>query len=671
MLLDVTLQRDKAGKISDEVSSYSPDDKTKERLTQIKSLFTQAYTIRNKPYREFNDLSLVDRMNLDQMSFGQYVEPPSMDPAEAWRSRAFRPIVRNQIIKIAAHITASIIEPMVFAQNDADEEDRDAAGVMKDVMAWVNERSDYDKTFIASVIGALVNPCAYVYTENTKRYKTKRLKKSDGTIDVKRVLDEYLSGLKDYIVPCDEVWITNIYENDIQKQPAVIWRRVVDFSDAKARYGGNKNFDEYVRPGFQMIMGDDALFYYTHDQDQEQRLVEELIIWIPGEGLRLTQINGVLCCDPDEPNPRLDGLVPLAKFGFELIDEGRFFYYKSLAFKLCNDEALINTAYRMMEDGTYLQAMPPAVAFGVDAVSSAVMIPGAVTTFDNTDNPQASFQTIVGNNNLTALYNLTAKAEQSIDESGASPIMGGDAPKQNTTAYEISRLEQNARVLLGLFGKMVSLAVRDWGRLKVSDILQHMTVGEVSELAGGGGGMLKFRKFLLPDKVIDGKRKSKMIQFVSPDEMPQTGDEETILEASRKIADKEEQMGDKTKIIKVNPELFRRMKYMVVVKAEAVVPQSPAMQKALMLEEYALLRGNQLVNQEAITRDLALGAYERTSEDTDRYMMKPEELQQMAQAQAGVAQPDGLSGNFLDAAKGEGAATPDMSGAMKTLTNIK
>lgn len=664
MLTDVSLTLDKDGRVQNAQSTYAPSEAAKFRLSQVREWMQTASAVRNRPYREFNDVSLVDRMNLDQMSFGQYVEPPSMDPAEAWRSRAFRPVVRNQVIKIAAHVTASVIEPLVFAQNDADEEDRDSAAVMRDVMEWVNERSDYDRTFICSVVGALVNPCHFAYTENTKRYRTKRWKKPDGSIDSKKILDEWFSGLKDYSVPCDEVWITNPYEPDIQKQPVVVWRRVIDYSDARARHAGNADFDAHVRPGVQVFMGDDALFYEAYDRDLNAQQVEDLIVWVPTEGLRLEVMNGVLLTDPDEPNPREDGLVPLVKFIYELIDEGRFFYGKSLVFKLGPDEAVINTAYRMTEDGTYLVAMPPAVAFGVDTVQSAVMIPGAVTTFDNSTNPQASFETIAGNNNVAALYRLTELAEKSINESGASPLIGGDAPSGDSTAYEISRVEQNARTVLGLFGKMIGFAVRDWGRLKIGDIVQHVMVGEVTEIVGNP---LKFRKLLLPNKTSNGRKVTKQIEFVSPDQMPQDGSEESVMKASREIRRAELAKGDRVQIIRVNPELGRKLKYSVVCRSTAVMPESPAMRKALMLEEYALGKDDPMLNQEEWKRDLLLGAFERTAEDPDRYMKRPEEIMQMVQQEQGAGGQAGLSSGFKSAAKAEGGIRTPAGGTASPL----
>lgn len=624
MIIELTQQLDeKLQKKLVRQSEYNPSKKVKDRIQQIVKDYQVAYQIRQKPYTEFNNMSLIERMNLDQQSFNQYVEAQSMDPDEAWRSTAFRPIVRNKIITIAAHVTAAIMYPKVYAQNENDDEDRASAEVMRDLMEWAGEQSRYDRTFVYAVIGALVNPATIIHTEFAEKMRDIKEMKEDGSWTIKEVLDEVFSGFINSVVPVDELYIANPYEHDIQKQPFLLWRRVIDYSTARTKYGHMDNF-KYVKPGVQFLYSDARdTFYEEWDQDLNQRLVEEIIYYNRSGDLQLALLNGAIMeDDPDSPNPRKDKMYPFSKSGYELIDDGKFFYYKSLAFKLAPDEQVLNTAYRMVADGTFLQVMPPAVVYGNEEINSSVIVPGRVTTIDNTENPNASFQTLSTNNNLTAGYNLLEKVEGSINESSADILQSGQAGGGDQTAFEISRLEQNARVMLGLFAKMIGFLVEDFGKLRMNDILQFLTIGDVEQIESPNG-LLKFRTFLLPDRMVDGKNKTKKIKFDMdmPDDFTTEEDE---MEMSKKIYLEEKSLGDKTKIYRVNPTLFRNLKFRCVVKPEALYPKSDALTKALNLEAYGLAIANPMANAEAVTRDLLFGSFDKTKDDPDKYMAQPQ-----------------------------------------------
>ncbi len=620
MILELTLERDKrTNAILAKAAPIDMDERAKERTAMVMKDFSVANGMRNKPYREFNNLSLVQRMNQDSLSWNQYVEPPSDDPAQAWRSTAFRPIVHNKIIAIAAHLTASVIYPLIYAQNEQDKEDKAAAIVMRDLMEFANEQSKYDRNFISGVINALVYPAVIIHTEYA--HVERMVKRNvDGKIVEKKETDEVFSGFQDTVLNPLELYVPNFYESDIQKQPFLIWRKMIDYATATTKYGDNARFKKYVRPGIQYLYSDeDGNFYEMWDEELRGELVEEVIYYNRSGDLKLTFVNGILLSDADEMNPREDKLYPFSKSGYEVIHE-KFFYYKSLAFKLANDEQVVNTAYRMLADGTYLQVMPPAVIFGTEEIRAGIIAPGMVTAIADAD-PKSSFQTIQTNNNLSAAFNLLQKVEGSMSESSTEGLQGGQNGSSGQTAYEISRLEQNARVMLGLFGKMIGFLVQDFGILRVSDVLQFLTVGEASQLVGDANQM-KFRKFVMPDRESKGKRRTRRIEFT--DELPDEMTDEDVAAESLKIAESEVEEGDEIEIFKVNPTLFRKLKFKIRVTPEAVLPKSDALKKAIQLEEYALAIANPLLDAEAITKDLLLSWFEKTSGDPDKYIKKAE-----------------------------------------------
>lgn len=665
MILNLKLEYDEHGEVTNGTpSDYNPSEAIKTRTMEVIDDFGSSWNERERPFEEFNDVSLIDRINMDRQSFNQFVYSEPRDASEEWRSLAFRPIVRNKIITIAAHITATIIYPKIYAQNENDQDDRDCAEVMRDLMEWANERANYDNTFMQTVVNALVDPAAFVHTEYCKKFREIKERIEDNPDDyqeqeeeggrvkwkTKKILDELYSGFQDSLVPCDEVYLGNFYEPVLQKQPFIIWRKVIDFPTAKAKYRGNDIFEKWVKPGVQYIYNDQGdLFYEVYDEDLRNRLVEEVIYYNREADLQLVFINGVLINDVDNPNPRKDKNYPFAATGYERFNS-RFFYWKSLAFKLAPDESVINTLYRMIIDGGYLQIMPPSVIFGSEEGSSDIIAPGVVTTIDNSDNPNATWQTLNTNNNLNAGLTILEKVESSVTESSVSDLQTGEAANGSQTAYEISRLEQNARVMFGQFAKMIGFLVRDFGYLRVGDILQFMTVAEVMELESPNG-RLKFKNFVIPERKVNGKTVSRKIEFDG--EMPDEMTEEEKLDKSFELLSEEELQG--MQIYKVNPTLFRKMKYMLRVQPEALFPKSDSLQKALMLEEYALAMNNPLTAKEAITRDLLLGAFDKTKDDPEEYMMKPDPMAGMAGGMGGAMGDPNTQAMEAKAAQGKGA----------------
>lgn len=621
MIIDLELQRDDKGFLTadralakDGVEPYNPSKEVKDVTNLVMSDYTDANVIRNTPYEEFNDLDLITRQNTDQRSFNAWREFPSNDPDEAWKSDAFRPIVRNKIISIAAHITGNLIFPRVTAQNDEDEEDKDAATVMSDLMEWTAEQSNYERTFLYSVIGALVNPATIIHQEFRKNFRTIKTKKVGDTWQTKKVLDEENSGFVQTIVPVDELWISNIYEHDIQKQPFLIWRRVLDYNTARDKYKGNENFDKFVTPGIQFLFAKEKdTFYQMYDDNLEDRLVEEIIYYNRSSDLQLTFVNGVLLSDTEQPNPRVDKKYPFAKSGFELIDEGKFFFFKSLSFKTSPDEEVVNELYRLIIDGTFMQLMPPIAVFGEDEIGAAVTIPGRVTTLPNS----TKIEKISVGNDLQAGRQTLEKAESSISESATEPLISGQSTPGEQTAFEISRLETNARVLLGLFGKMIGFLVKDLGELVMGDILQHMTVGDVMEIVGGKT-RFKFRNFLIPDRTVEGKTKTRKIEFDS--NIPEKMTKQEEVKESFNILEREGGLDSNKELLRVNPKAFKNLKFKVKVTPDVVTPPSKNVERALNLEEYDRAIVQPFADQQELYKVLLLGSYDKTRDNPDRFI---------------------------------------------------
>jgi hypothetical protein len=610
VILDLKLAKD-GNKITAGQSSYQPAGAERETIARVLADFSVSVQAKRKSYKEFNDMTLIQRWQLDKSRFNGYQEDQSSGPDDAWRSNAVRPITRNRAISIAAHVTASVIFPQVHAQNDRDEEDKDAAIVMRDLMEFAGDQSKYDMTFLFSVIEALMSPAAIIQTGYSEMY---RIDRTDG--EAKTVLDETLSGFSDQIVPLDEFFHPNFYEHDIQRQAHIERRRVIPYHLASAKYSAKYPKFQHVKPGVTHLFdADSEMFYEQNDTELEGNMVEELIYWNRAEDLMLTIINGVLICEPTCCNPRFDKNYPFAKFGFEPIDGGRFFYYRSLVNKLGPDEEVVQTLWRMIIDGKFLELMPPGIIYGDETVTSNVMVPGMITSFG----PDTKFETINRHSNSDGGLGVLEKVEKSINESSIDPAQMGVQEKGNTTAYEMSVVEKNAKVMLGLFGKMISFGVKAFGDLRVSDILQYMTVADVMETTDMVGAV-KYRSFIVPDRMSGDKKRTHKIKMDLG--MFRGQDEITVGQKKDKEYELLKEAGDDTEIYLVNPQTFRRMKFLIRVTPELVSPPSDNMKKALNLEAFDRAINLPFIDQQNLAKDLLFGSYAATASDPDRYILK-------------------------------------------------
>ena len=612
---------------SDLNASYNPTDEEKKVRQEIVRHFTLGYNTMNTPRREFNDLSVLNRMSVDQMAFNTYQPNNGQsyqgDIVNSWRSNAIRPIVRNKAISVAAHATAHMIFPKIFAQNEASEEQLEAAQVMEDLMEFAADETDYDMLSLYAVIGALVNPASFVYTDYAETYiNQKRDKDDNGKWIVQKELCEELSGFQDQVIPVDELYIENFYESNIQKQGWLIWRKVQSYSLMKMKYESTYENFQYVKPGVQLIFNDaNNSFYNVYDTNLRGELCEEVIYWNKGADVKLILVNGVMLTECDNPNPRNDKQYPIAKFGYEPIDEGRCFYYKSLAFKLQQDANIVNTLYQMIIDGTYLNLMPPMINVGGEAITNDVIVPGAVTTLSS---PDADLRAVKLSENLSAGMTTLTQVEQSVSESSSTqPIVSG----HKETAYSMSIIQQEAQTMLGPFVKMISSFVKKFGELRVSDILQYMTILDATKITGSEDKEAVYKTFLIPNKLSAGKSKTRKIHFdsslptgkISEDDKMQLSMDTLKHEGGKATGES----GDR-EIFRVNPEIFRELEFSCVVTPDIMKPKSDELEKAYLLEEYDRAIQNPLLDQEQVTKDFLLAAYPKSKQNVDKYIKKQE-----------------------------------------------
>ena len=637
---ELELEIDKQIGIKNEPSEYQPTPDELAIRQMILRHFTLSSVIMFTPRVEFNDMSVIYRDQEDWMRWNTYQpnngNSNAGDQINGWHSNAISALTRNKCISIGAHATARLLFPKIFAHDSNSESQQDAAQVLSDLMEYSGEQCDYAQTSLRATIQAEVAPASIVHTEYNEVYReVKRIKNPDGTWFKELVLDETLSGFKDTIVPVDQIYIENFYEPDIQKQGWLLWRRVQSYSLMETKYGKKYPNFKHVKPGVQLIYNDaNQTFYNVYDTNMRPYMCEEIIYWNRSMDLMIIMVNGVMLTTHDNPNPRNDKLMPFAKFGYEFIDN-RCFYYKSLAFKLAPDDRTFNTLYPMIVDGTYLNVMPPLINQGGEIIGSDVIVPGAVTTFSD---PNSSLTPVKTSTDLKSGMEMMSLVDKDFNQTSEIPLapQGGQV-----TAYQISKAEQERNTLLGLFVNMIGQYVKQYGVLRLGDIMQYLTVADVDKITDDPE--LVYKTFLLHNKKSNGKSKTRKIKFDQSLPAEPMSDEQKMNMSYETLHMEGGQTSDQ-ELYRVNPELFRNLKYMVVVSPDVLNPLSEEVERAFMLEEYDRAIQNPLLDQEKVTKDFLLSAYPKSAKDPDAYLQKQGGSGIMGQINAatqGQQQPQG------------------------------
>lgn len=628
-------------------STYAPTPLETQCRVEFLNDFRLAWQTMHLPRPEFNDMSLYQRHINDMLAFNTYQEndgnPMMEDRLGGWRSTAMRPVQRNKAISIAAHMTARQLVPKVFAYDEEDNDQEDSAKVMGYLVDWAREQANYPFMALYRTIMSLYSPISWGYSEYSETYQNIQSgRNADGSPIFSRKLDESASCFKHIPLATDQVFFSDFYVRECQDQDFIILRRIISYDKFKQKYPENEYPNAKFVSGGIIVTVDDANrgYYQVYDPHMRQYDVEEIIRWRKSTDSRDIMVNGVLISQAYAPNPRMDHQYPFDCFYYLPINE-RCIAGKSLIFALGPESSLLNTQYQTINDANYLNLFPPTVTTGSEKVGMDVIVPGLNLAFSDKDIEIKKISTVDGNSIQTAMAVMN-QVEKSLSESSQDPIQQGQQTDgMPSTAYEISRIEQNAATVLGLTMKfMANSHVIPYGKLLLSDILQYMTVADAEKTSDEGG--LIYKTFFVPEAGSTGKMNK--ISFDA--KLPDTMTPEEKLDMSYDLLIKQGGMKSRMMLYKANPSLFREYKYQFTIDSDVLNPRSADLTRAFDLETYDRAINNPVADQEKIFTDLLMTTNPKTTRDPKDYVAKkqPNPMgQPPAPGNPAMGQPNGGS----------------------------
>lgn len=619
-------------------SAYQPSPEVMKLFAQVQTDYQTAYTLQHRPFDEFDGISLLQRADLDQKTFGAFVGAEYVPAHKKWRWKGRKNTARNRLIGILAHMLAAMLFPYVRAVNEQDEEEATTAKVMAILVEDHLWRAGYEQKFLFMVLSALVNPAVFAQIEYVTAFQKVKQQLASG-VKIVYAIDELLSGLQLYVIPIDELLLADFYTFELQRQPYIIRIRRIPYDEARKMYGEHKNF-KYVQAGKTRVFlsGQEGQTLYDIEwTEADANYVQEMTIYYRPEDAEFKWVGGVFMGNEEDvynTNPfkhRRMALVndewmsvpvyPFAKGGFEPIDPtGRFAYYKSGAFKEYWDDKSINYSYQLLQDGMALDVIKPIFGTGIAKADTTVIVPGAFIGMP----PGANVVPYSLGPNLAAAMQVLQQNTQDMAESTQDASQGGVA-QPDVTARATIIAERNARVFLGVFGLMLASLVEQIGELSMDCILQHTTVGELDASVPESLRM-KYKTYIAEGKE-RGKKVSNKIEFTD-EFMGQEMSDEEIEEKEWELYNRggktnEERANSKQRIFKVNPHRFARMKYTMYVDADQIVQKSMGNdrdEKILAFQMMTDPRVAPFTDQEAVVNDFVIDEF--SDGDPDRYKRK-------------------------------------------------
>ena len=489
-------------------SSYHPKGGVLKLWAAIQQDYQVAYLLQHRPFKEFDGVSLLERAKLDQETFAAYVGAEYVPEHKRWRWKGRKNTSRNKLIGVCARMLAGMLYPTATAHNEMNEEDKMTARVMRIRIESHLKKAGYETKFLFIIMSALVNPAVFVQVEWVEMMQ----KIKDGNGSIEEILNEALSGLALNILPIDEIMLPDFYSGtgDLRRLNCILRVRRIPWDEARSKWEGKyfttdsagerKDLFSYVQAGMTRIFitgNENQELFDIEWTEADRTYVQEITAYYPYEDLEVAVVGGVLMVKEDDvynTNPfthrrytltdkgwKSFPVLPIVASGFEPLDPtGRFFYYKSGAFKEFWDDRSLNTMHRLAHDGTYLDVIKPTILSGVAKVDQTVLVPGG--TFGIPAGGSMSQYSL--GPNLKAVWDAVNEYKSDISDSTTvnpvpNPGQAGIAATQTNVAV------QQAKLFMSIFALLVADMVKKIGELVVDCEVNWAILGEIDDKIPG------------------------------------------------------------------------------------------------------------------------------------------------------------------------------------------
>ena len=555
---------------------------------------------------------------------------------EEWQASVFKPETRNKIIAILSAV-AQQRPGMKF--KGVENSDFLREQILDDLYTWSENKDNGDEMAIYTMLDALIHGTAIRYEgyEDCKKvikelepgedgYNLYDLKFKEKTIVNKKVLTKEVR-LQDF-------YFGSLFTRHMDEQPDCVWRKLMRIKDFKSEFSGWDGA-KYVLPGGDLT---DETYFASFTSEEIREVDSELVeviryynkesdqFVILANGVWVNPLGDKVC-----PLPFSHKELPFFSVVFEPFSSD-FPYGKAAPDKYLMEQDAINALYNMMLDQTYVSIHKPLVTGDEDALDDVELVPGKVN-YIGAD--VANIQELQISPPSSAAFSMLNILHQSLQESSVDATQQGQAGEDRTaTATRIA-----AAAAARTFGLFIQFVFHGWKRkakLRVSNILQFMTLPDQIEKVLGDDGEEQFKEafgaFKLDTQLLNGKQGTRIIELVDKDKL-----EEKYANRLQERAELEPQGIEK---FYITSEYIRGWEWDVTPIPDSTIKETPETEQALfdLFVEKSMTYFSDMTNRESLYEEFL-----RVYKKQDKNIKLPAAMQSPMSM---IGQPQGRGNNI-------------------------
>lgn len=444
---------------------------------------------RDTPHQELNNRTYYQYFNSNERVANTFVDK-SKKKSRSSSTEISAGTIESKMWSLASNLNNANLSPEVTAYSKDNTMLSQFSQAIEDTINMTRELEEDDEKQIWRMLELLKQGTVFIHEgwhSPTTIKKTLKKKKYNGEfkVDKSDLWTERFSEAIEYpesqLLYGPSVYLGDISEPDMDKQPYVFTVRVTDYNVAESELGKFEMFQKYVRPGDRSASAESqmgynntlyhATFNVVNTQDNKVEIVH---YYDPYNDEFQIYANGVPMLPYGFPLSAVSpgGKIPIAKQILYPLSH-KFAYGGSFVssgdVKMISD--LIDEMLKLFVQKTRKSVNPPYLNTTGQFVSPKVLEPGRISMGVDPD----AFQPIgqEGSGVTASEFNVLRELQSRVDQSTVSPVFTGNQTKAGTTATEVVELQRQAKLSLGIIMSMATLMEKKMIDLRVPNLMQN------------------------------------------------------------------------------------------------------------------------------------------------------------------------------------------------------